>query len=122
MNIKTLAKQVFAFAQTNKDGFTLNLKTFRPVTAGIVASYSATQNSFSENDLQSVIYHALTHDGIVGGWYNSKDGKYYFDSNKVFKYSELTEAIEFGIANKQCAIFDIDNLEEIRIDSQVLTA
>lgn len=118
MTINDLASKVAKFAETNKDGFTLCINTLKPITSGIAASYKATQNSFSETDLQSVISHALSHGGVVGGWYNSKDGKYYFDSNKVFKTNELAEAIQFGLNNEQIAIFDIDNLQEIRLDKQ----
>ena len=98
--------------------FTLNVRTLQPVATGFVVSYKATQNSFSETDLQSVVAHALKHDGVVGGWYNSKDGRYYFDSNKVFKPNKLSEAIEFGLENEQLAIFSLDDLQEIRLYEQ----
>jgi hypothetical protein len=118
MKIKDLVSKVLEFAETHKDGFTLDIRTLRPITTGIVASYKATQNSFSANDLQSVVNHALSHDGVVGGWYNTEDGRYYFDSNKVFNINDLAEAIEFGLNNEQHAIFDIDNLQEIRLNEQ----
>jgi fructokinase len=34
---------------------------------------------------------------------------------KVFRNSELKEAIEFAIENEQIAIFDLTNLKEIKI-------
>ena len=122
MATKDLASKIFNFAKSHKDGFTLNINTLQPVTTGIVVSYAATQNSFTKTDLQSVVAHALSHDGIVGGWYNSKNGKFYFDSNKVFAANELSKAIEFGLKNEQIAIFDLDNLHEIRLDEQLQTA
>ena len=117
MNIIDLASKVLKYAETNKEGFTLNIKTLEPVTSGIVVSYKATQSSFSENDVLSVINHALKHDCVVGGWYNSEDKRFYFDSNKIF--SNIAKAINFGIENEQIAIFDIDNLHEIRLDKQL---
>ena len=117
MSIKDLASIVFNFAQSNKEGFTLNINTLERVKTGFVASYKATQNSFSENDLQSVINHALSHDGIIGGWYNSENGRYYFDSSKVF--NNLAKAIKFAVENEQLAIFDLDNFHEIRLDKQL---
>ena len=117
MDNKELATKVLEYAKSNKDGFTLNINTLEPIQTGYVASYKATQNSFSETDLQSVVNHALNHDGIVGGWYNSKDKKYYFDSNKVF--NNISEAIKFGFENEQIAIFDIDTLHEIRLDNNI---
>ena len=120
MIIDVLTEKIVEFAKRNKEGFTLNIRTLQPVTSGIVASYKATQNSFTENDILSVIRHALKHDGVVGGWYNETDGEYYFDSNKVFDINELEQAVEFGIKNNQIAIFDIDNMREIRLDTQVI--
>ena len=122
MKIKDLVSKVLEFAEANKDGFTLNIRTLQPVTSGFVVSYRDTQNSFSANDLQSVVAHALTHDCVVGGWYNTEDGRYYFDSNKVFAVSELSEAIQFGIENEQIAIFSLDSVCEIRLNNQSLTA
>lgn len=118
MNIKDLASKIYNFAQSNKQGFTLNINTLKPVTTGIVVSYKDTQNSFSETDLQSVINHAITHDCVVGGWFNSKDKKYYFDSSKVFNSNELNEAIEFGLDNEQEAIFNLDTGKEIWLNEK----
>ena len=120
MNVKDLASKIYDFAKSHKDGFTLNINTLQPVQTGYVVSYKDTQNSFSVNDLESVVNHALSHDGVVGGWYNNEDGRYYFDSNKVF--TNLYDAIEFGIENEQIAIFNLDNLQEIRLNNQSLTA
>ena len=117
MIINELTKRVLEIAKKNQDGFTLSINNLTPITTGFVVSYKATQNSFSETDLQSVVNHALSHDCIVGGWYNGKDKKYYFDSNKVFR--SITKAIEFGIKHEQLAIFDLDNMHEIRLDEQL---
>jgi fructokinase len=122
MYIDVLTEKIASYAKRNKDGFTLNIRTLQPVKSGFVVSYKATQNSFAKLELQSVINHALKHDCVVGGWFNETDGKYYFDSNKVFDINELEQAVEFGIKNEQLAIFDIDNMREIRLDNEVVTA
>ena len=122
MIIDVLTEKIVEFAKRNKEGFTLNIRTLQPVKSGFVVSYKATQNSFAKLELQSVISHALKHDCVVGGWFNETDGKYYFDSNKVFDINELEQAVEFGIKNEQLAIFDIDNMREIRLDNEVVTA
>ena len=120
MTTTKLISKVLDYAKINKSGFTLNIKTLEPIKSRYVASYKETQDSFSANDLQSVIAHALTHNNIVGGWYNNKDKRYYFDSNKIF--DDLDEAIQFGLDNSQLAIFDIDNTNEIRLDNKTQTA
>ena len=119
MIINELTKKVAKIAQSNKEGMTLSINNLEPIRTGFVASYKATQNSFSETDLQSVVNHALSHDGVVGKWFNDKDGKYYYDSNKVF--SNLDDALKFAKENEQLAIFDLDNKKEIRLDNQPLT-
>ena len=48
---------------------------------------------------------------IVGGWFNSENGEFYFDSCKLFK--SLDEAKAFGKENHQIAIYDLTNLKEI---------
>jgi len=50
---------------------------------------------------------------VVGGWKNSDNRKYYFDSITVFENRD--EAIRFGKENNQLAIFDLDSLTEIRL-------
>lgn len=113
--MKNLIDRVLEYSQNNPDGFTINIETMRAVKFGIVVAYHETQNSFGKGALKRVINHALKHDKIVGGWLNQENGFYYFDSSKIFKNSEIDKAIEFAKYNKQIAIFDITNLEEIKI-------
>ena len=65
-------------------------------TEGIAVSYAATQDSHSRNQLDFVVEHALQHDGYVGGWLNTENGLYYFDSSKLFPEDQLEEALQFG--------------------------
>jgi hypothetical protein len=40
-----------------------------------------------------VLEHALVNGNVVGGWKDTDDGKFYFDSCKIFR--DKGEAIEF---------------------------
>lgn len=111
--MKNLKKAIETIAKQNPDGFTVVLPTLKAVTEGISVSYLETQNSFDSQGLEKVITHALKHQKVVGGWFNTENGKYYYDSCRIF--TNRAEAIEFGKANKQIAIFDISNLELIKL-------
>ena len=119
MNINQLVSKVLAFAASNKQGYTLNIRTLEPIKSGYVVSYKETQDSFSAIDVLYVIAHALKHDGIVGGWYNEKNNRYYFDSNKVFDNEK--DAINFGKENEQLSIFNLNTGEPIWLDNQAFT-
>lgn len=103
------------YTEKNQQGFTLSLITMKPIKAGIAVAYLETQNSFGPEGLKKVLDHAYKNDLVIGGWMDEKTGLYYFDSVKIFKKSELVEAIQFAIENEQIAIFDITNLTEIRL-------
>ena len=106
-------EKVKKVAEANKDGFTFDLRTERMVTSGIVAAYTATQNSFGFDSLPTVVAHAEANAGVVGGWFNTEDAHFYFDSVRIF--TNLAEAIAFGKEQDQIAIFDLTNLREIRL-------
>lgn len=107
--------KILEIAETHKDGFTVELNNLTHVTSGISVAYAETQNSFNEEGLKRCIDHALSHGKTVGGWFDSEGDKFYFDSVRIFKDSELNEAIEFGKVNDQIAIFDLTNMREIRL-------
>lgn len=111
-----LIERVWEYSQNNPEGFTLNIETMKAVKFGIIVAYYETQDSFGKRTLETVIKHALNHNKVIGGWLNDENGFYYFDSVKIFKNSELPQAIEFAKTNKQLAIFDLTNLKEIKIN------
>ncbi len=113
--MEDLIDSVWEYAKNNPYGFTLNIETMKPVKFGICVAFKETQDSFGKATLENVIQHALKNDKTVGGWLNDEDGNYYFDSIKVFKNSDLKQAIDFGLENDQIAIFDLTNLKEIRL-------
>lgn len=110
-----LIDRVWEYSLNNPDGFTLNIETMKPVKYGISVAYLETQNSFGKESLKKVINHALKLNKTIGGWFNSDNGFYYFDSVRIFKNSEIDKAIEFAKQNEQLAIFDLTNLKEIII-------
>lgn len=88
-------------------------------TEGIAVSYAATQNSHSRDQLDKVVSHALQHEGYVGGWYNSEDGLYYFDSTKLFLENDLKGALQFGKENGQLSVFILSTYTDIPINGKV---
>lgn len=102
-------------AINNKDGFTVNAANLQPVTKGYAVAVADTQNSFGFEGLANVVKYVDDHSEInaFGGWYNTENNMYYFDATVIV--NDLESAKELGRINKQIAIFDLANLEEIRL-------
>jgi hypothetical protein len=113
--MKSLIDRVWEYALKNPMGFTIDLRTIKPVKFGICVAHLETQNSFGKEGLKKAINHALNHNKIVGGWLNDENNFFYFDSVRIFPNHKLKEAIEFAKTNKQYAIYDLTNLTEIKI-------
>lgn len=111
--MKYLINAILEIAKQNPDGFTVKLPTLEHVTNGFIAAYAETQNCFNVDGLEKVLKHALEHGQVVGGWLNTENNFFYFDSSKVFETE--SEAVEFGKQNQQIAIFDLNELREIRL-------
>jgi hypothetical protein len=82
---------------------------------GICVAYSATQDCHSREGLDYVVSHALEHDGFVGGWLDTADSLYYFDSVRIFPEAEREKALDFARQNGQIAVFILSSGEEIRL-------
>ena len=117
--IEALADKVWAFSQSHPDGFTLDLRTMTEPAEGIAVSYSATHGSHSRSHLDTVVRHALSHEGYVGGWLNSADGLYYFDSTRLFAEDSLQAALQFGHDNDQNSVFILSNSTDVPLDGKV---
>lgn len=104
----TTIKEIQNIAKNNPYGFTLNLDTGQLITSGYVVAYEATQNSFDHTGLIKCVNHAYQNSRILGGWYNTENKKYYYDSCRIF--IDKNEAQEFAIENNQLAFFDLNNL------------
>ena len=113
--IETQSDKIWNYSQSHPDGFTLDVRTMTEPTEGIAVSYYATQGCHSRKNLNRVVRHALHHDGYVGGWLDTADSLYYFDSTRLFPEDSLEDAIKFGLKNRQKAIFSIGEKREIRI-------
>jgi hypothetical protein len=64
-----------------------------------------------------VVKHALQHDGYVGGWLNSDDHLYYFESTRIFPEDQLEEALKFGKENGQHVVFVLSTGTEHTIEN-----
>ena len=122
MKKNLVISSVAAIAAINPDGFTVNAATLQPVTSGYAVALKRTQNSFGAEGLAKVanVIEELRAAGNLngrilafGGWYDSESGLYYYDATVI--YQDREKAIEAGRANEQIAIFDLSNLEEIRL-------
>ena len=104
-----------AIAMANKEGFTVNAANLQPVTTGYAVAVADTQNSFGLEGLANVVKYVSKHSNInaFGGWYNSDNNMFYYDATVIV--DDLATAKELGRINNQIAIFDLANLEEIRL-------
>ena len=112
--MKQLIERVWVYSLNNPQGFTIDIKSFKPITKGISVAYLDTQNSHDKESVKKVIEHALKNDNIVGGWLENE--LYYFDSVKIFETKDLEKAIEFAKEQKQIAIFNLTTFEVIEIN------
>lgn len=122
MKKNLVISSVAAIAALNPEGFTVNAATLQPVTTGYAVAMKTTQNSFGNEGLAKVanVIEELQASGNLngralafGGWYDSESGLFYYDATLI--YQDREKAIEAGRANEQIAIFDLENLEEIRL-------
>ncbi len=114
-HVENMANQVWTYSMTHPDGFTLDLRSLTEPTEGISVAYAATQGCHSRETLDYVVTHAMKHNGFVGGWLDTSDSLYYFDSTRIFPEDSLAAAKKFGIENGQIAIFIISEGKEIRL-------
>lgn len=126
MKKNLVISSVAAIAALNPEGFTVNAATLQPVTTGYAVALKRTQNSFGAEGLAKVANVIEELQAVAekiglniddrlafGGWYDSESGLYYYDATVI--YQDREKAIEAGRANEQIAIFDLANLEEIRL-------
>lgn len=111
--LAALADSVWAFSLAHPDGFTLNIRKMTVPAEGIAVSYAATQHTHAREGLRAVLDHALAHEGYVGGWLNTEDSLYYFDSVRLFPEDSLSAALRFGRANAQHSVFILSTATEI---------
>lgn len=54
---------------------------------------------------------------VGGGWLDTSNSLYYFDSSRFFPEDSLDAAIRFGIENGQIAVFVLSQGSEIRLNT-----
>lgn len=114
-SVRVVADSVWAYSLRHPDGFTMDITTMTEPTEGVIVAYAATQGCHSRNQLNKVVRHALRHDGYVGGWLDTNDTLYYFDSSRLFPEDSLAAAIRFGNENGQIAVFVLSEGREVRL-------
>ena len=117
-SVKAVSDSIWAYSLRHPDGFTMDVATMTEPAEGVVVAYAATQGCHSRKQLGRVVRHALRHDGYVGGWLDTSDSLYYFDSSRLFPEDSLAAAIRFGIENEQIAVFVLSEEREVRLDAQ----
>ena len=119
-SVRAVSDSIWTYSISHPDGFTMNLATMTEPTEGVVVAYAATQGCHSRKQLGRVVRHAVRHDGYVGGWLDTNENLYYFDSSRLFPEDSLAAAIHFGLQNRQLAIFVLSEGREVRLDSMVV--
>ena len=112
---KKLAGIIWQYGQEHPDGFTVDVRTLAAPEKGIAVSYAATQGSTTLEELEAVVLHALKHDGYAGGWLNPADGRYYYDSTRLFPEDELDAALAFAAENGQTSVYVLSSGEDIPV-------
>jgi len=117
-SVKAVSDSLWAYSNRHPDGFTMDVTTMTEPAEGVVVAYAATQGCHSRKQLGRVVRHAIRHDGYVGGWLDTTDSLYYFDSSRLFPEDSLAAAIRFGIENGQIAVFVLSEGCEVRLNAQ----
>ena len=121
-NIETTVDQVWNYSLSHPDGFTIDIRTMTEPTEGISVAYAATQGCHSREALDSVVSHAIKHNGFVGGWLDTETALYYFDSTRLFPEDQREAALQFARDNGQTAVCVISTGEEIRVEESKVAA
>lgn len=116
VNMKNLVNHII-----ENGGATYNLMEGQFVTSGYMCAKAENEMIISE---ELTCNHILGYmakyaadlqkdNTCLGAWYNTEDGKTYLDTS--YRFETLEEAIAFGKANNQLAIFDLNTFTEIRL-------
>ena len=102
-------------------GATYNPMGGRYITSGYMCAKAENEMIISE---ELTVNHILSYmnkyaadlqksNANLGAWYNTEDGKTYLDTS--YRFETLEEAIAFGKANNQLAVFDLNTFTEVRL-------
>lgn len=110
--------KILEASRQNPEGFTFDLYTndLLKIDYGYVVAIIDTQDSHVSANIPSVLRAARKHNlHLVGGWWDEKEEKYYYDACAWFE--DFSEAVAFAKANNQKAIYDCE--EKVVIDLRV---
>lgn len=116
--MKTTISTIAAIAAMNAAGFTIDAKTFQPISEGYAVAIAETQNSFGLQGIANVL--SAINEGkanAIGGWYDEQTGLYYYDAVQVF--DKWDDAYKAALANEQLAFFDLKECNEIRLKDSI---
>ena len=117
-----------SFIRNNPDGFTLNPRTFEPVSGGFVVAPLKEAEVIVGQDLPEEVILGYIEDNkdisratgkpvYLGGWFDSESQQYFLDNTLIVPTAE--EALYIAEAADQLAIFDLNNFEEIRTNDGI---
>lgn len=115
---QALLNKILEASRQNPEGFTFDLYTndLLKIDYGYVVAIIDTQDSNVSANLPSVLRAARKHNlHLVGGWWDEKEEKYYYDACAWFE--DFSEAVAFAKTNKQKAIYNYE--EKVVIDLRV---
>lgn len=112
MNVEVFTKRMKEVEAEYPDGYTYSLNWMAILSRGFIVGYKETQDSFGDEGLRKCIQHAIEHEKIIGMWI-SPSGRKQYDSCNIFK--EREKAIEFAKQNDQYSIWDLGEMEEIKV-------
>ena len=116
VNMKNLVNHII-----ENGGATYNLMEGQFITSGYMCAKAENEMIISEELTCNHILGYMAKYAVdlqkananLGAWYNTEDGKTYLDTS--YRFETLEEAIAFGKANNQLAIFDLNTFTEIRL-------
>ncbi|MFI3240067.1 MAG: hypothetical protein R3Y22_05705 [Bacteroidales bacterium] len=108
-DVATIVDNLWEYSLENPDGFTVEIPDMVTVTNGFAVAYYIDFNNVGKESLTDIVNHALENNNIVGGWLDTDDNVYYFDSIKIFDDSQQEQAEQFAIENQQKAYYDLTN-------------
>lgn len=116
VNMKNLVNHII-----KNGGATYNLMGGQFITSGYMCAKAENEMIISEELTYNHILGYMARyaadlqkdNANLGAWYNSEDGKTYLDTS--YRFETLEEAVAFGKANNQLAIFDLNTFTEIRL-------
>lgn len=114
--MNTLFTTLSVIAAANPFGFTFNVESNSMQTSGFAVALACTQNSHGVEGLEnviSVVTSGTSGATCVGGWLDQETGLYYYDATVIIE--DRAAAIAFGRMQGQIAIFDLNNMKEIRL-------